>query len=171
VNEVELSLVPLEARAYQGRTAGIITRLAANTIDGALVCAALIGTYLGVVAFFFVVSPRAFTWPSPSLFWFVLGFFGMTVVYLTAAWWVSGRTIGDHVMGVRVVTGKRTRLRIGRAFLRAVLCAAFPIGLLWCVVSRDRRAVHDVLLRTSVVYDWLPRPPRTLAGTTTVPPP
>ena len=142
----------------------------ANTIDGALVGAALIGAYLGVVAFRFVVSPRDFTWQEPSWFWFILGFFEITVVYLTAAWWISGRTVGDHVMGVRVVTGKRTRLRIGRSFVRALLCTAFPIGLLGCVVSRDRRAVHDVLLRTSVVYDWLPRPPRTLPGTTLPPP-
>ena len=126
MNEVELSLVPVEARPYQGRTAGIVTRLVANTIDALLVGAALIGTYLGVVAFRFVVAPRDFTWQEPSLFWFVLGFFGITVVYLTAAWWISGRTIGDHVMGIRVVTGKRTRLRVGRAFVRAVLCAAFP---------------------------------------------
>ena len=98
--------------------------------------------------------------------WFVVGFFEITVGYLTAAWWISGRTVGDHVMGIRVVTGKRTRLRVGRAFVRAVLCAAFPVGLLWCVISRERRAVHDVLLRTSVVYDWLPRPARSLPGAT-----
>jgi uncharacterized RDD family membrane protein YckC len=166
VNEVELSLVPVEARPYQGRSAGIVTRLAANTIDTLLVGAALIGTYLGVVATRFLLAPRDFTWQEPALLWFVLGFFGIAVVYLTAAWWISGRTIGDHVMGIRVVTGKRTRLRIGRAFVRAVLCAAFPVGLLWCVVSRERRAVHDVLLRTSVVYDWLPRPARALPGAT-----
>ena len=166
MNEVELSLVPVEARPYQGRSAGIVTRLAANTVDTLLVGAALIGTYLGVVACRFLLAPRDFTWQEPSWVWFVLGFFWTTVVYLTAAWWISGRTVGDHVMGIRVVTGKRTRLRIGRAFVRAVLCAVFPIGLLWCVVSRDRRAFHDVLLRTSVVYDWLPRPARALPGAT-----
>jgi hypothetical protein len=52
--------------------------------------AALVGTYLGVVAFRFVVAPRDFTWQEPSLVWFVIGFFGITVVYLTAAWWISG---------------------------------------------------------------------------------
>lgn len=170
MNEVELSLVPMEARAYQGRTAGIVTRLLANTIDGVLVGAALIGAYLGVVAFQFVVAPRDFTWQEPSLIWFVVGFFDITVVYLTAAWWISGRTIGGHVMGVRVVTGKRSRLRFGRALARAILCAAFPVGLLWCAVSRERRGIHDVLLRTSVVYDWLPRPARSRPGTA-VPPP
>ena len=158
MNEAELSLIPLEARPYQGTAAGIVTRLAANTVDGLVVGTTVLGAYVGYAAIRFVVAPRDFRLPDPSLFWFVLGFFELLVVYLTAAWWISGRTIGDHVMGVRVVTGKRSRLRFGRSFARAVLCACFPVGLLWCAVNRERRAVHDLLLRTSVVYDWLPRP-------------
>jgi len=158
VNDAELSLVPLEARPYQGTAAGIATRLAANSIDALVVGMALVGAYAGVAAFEFVVAPRDFRLPDPSLLWFVLGFFALLVVYLTVAWWVSGRTIGDHVMGIRVVTGKRSRLRFARAFARAALCAGFPVGLLWCAVNRKRRALHDLVLRTSVVYDWLPRP-------------
>ena len=158
MNDAELSLVPLEARPYQGTAAGIATRLAANTIDALVVGAGVASVYAGVVAVRFVVAPRDFSMPDPSLFWFVLGFYELLVVYLTATWWISGRTIGDHVMGIRVVTGKRSRLRFGRSFGRAVLCAVFPVGLLWCAVNRERRAVHDLVLRTSVVYDWLPRP-------------
>jgi uncharacterized RDD family membrane protein YckC len=63
-------------------------------------------------------------------------------------------------MGIRVVTGTRNRLGLTRAFGRAVLCVAFPVGLLWCAATRERRAVHDLALRTSVIYDWLPRPTR-----------
>ena len=158
MNDVELSLVPLEARPYQGTAAGVVTRLAANTVDALVVGAALVGAYGGVAAFRFVVNPRGFRMPDPSLLWFVIGFFTILVLYLTAAWWISGRTLGDHVMGVRVVTGARSRLRIARAFARAVLCACFPVGLVWCAVDRERRAVHDLVLRTSVIYDWLPRP-------------
>ncbi len=158
MNEVELSLVPAEARPYQGIPAGIATRAVANTVDALVVGMALVGAYVGFAAFMFVVDPRDFRLPDPSLVWFVAGFFALLVVYLTAAWWISGRTLGDHVMGVRVVRGKRDRLRFGQAFARAVLCACFPVGLLWCAVNRKRRAVHDLVLRTSVVYDWLPRP-------------
>jgi uncharacterized RDD family membrane protein YckC len=158
MNDPELSLVPLEARPYQGSAAGIATRVAANTVDALVIGAALVGVYAGVAAFRFVVAPRDFRLPDPSLVWFAVCFFELLVVYLTAAWWLSGRTIGDHVMGIRVVTGKRSRLRFAPAFGRALMCAFFPVGLLWCAVSRERRAVHDVVLRTSVVYDWLPRP-------------
>jgi uncharacterized RDD family membrane protein YckC len=158
VNDTELSLVPLEARPYQGTAAGIATRLTANTIDGLVVGMTVVGAYAGIAAVRFVLAPRDFRMPDPSLLWFAIGFFDLLVVYLTAAWWLSGRTLGDHVMGIRVVTGKRSRLRFSRAFGRALLCACFPVGLLWCAVNRERRAVHDLVLRTSVVYDWLPRP-------------
>ena len=33
----------------------------------------------------------------------------------------------------------------------------FPLGLLWCAVDGSRRSVQDVVLRTTVVYDWQPR--------------
>jgi uncharacterized RDD family membrane protein YckC len=158
MSDHELLLVPLEARPYQGAAAGIATRLTANTIDALAVGVALAGPYAGVVAFRFVLAPRAFRPPDPSLLVIVLGFYGLLVVYLTAAWSVDGRTLGDHVMGIRVVTGQRRRLRFARAFPRALLCAAFPVGLLWCAVDRRRRGLHDLVLRTSVVYDWLPRP-------------
>ena len=47
----------------------------------------------------------------------------------------------------------------------AILCVVFPIGLLWCVVSEENRSVQDLLLRTSVIYDWSVRVPfRTARG-------
>jgi uncharacterized RDD family membrane protein YckC len=39
---------------------------------------------------------------------------------------------------------------------RALLCVVFPVGLLWVVVSRRNRAVHDIALSTAVIYDWKP---------------
>ena len=44
------------------------------------------------------------------------------------------------------------------ALARAMFCAVFPLGLLWTAVSRENRSVADLLLRTSVVYDWLATP-------------
>ena len=158
MNESELSVVPLEARPYQGAPAGIVTRVVASTVDSLVVALAVAGVYAGFVAIAFVIDPRGFRWPDPSFLVFAVCYFDLLVVYLTAAWWMSGRTLGNHLMGIRVVTGTRNRLRFLRALARALLCAFIPIGLVWCVVDRDRRALHDLVLRTSVIYDWLPRP-------------
>jgi hypothetical protein len=40
------------------------------------------------------------------------------------------------------------------AALRSAFCVLFPIGLFWVAVSGANRSVQDVVLRSSVVYDW-----------------
>ena len=80
----------------------------------------------------------------------------LLVAYLTFSWTVSGRTIGAQVMGLRVMDPSGKRLGSPRAFLRAVLCAVFPVGLLWCAIDRRGRAIHDLLVRSRVTYDWIP---------------
>jgi uncharacterized RDD family membrane protein YckC len=157
------STVPLQAKPLQGRRAGMVTRALADTVDVAVVAAVLALGYLGVSAARFLWRSWAFTFPTPSfLLMLVLG--GVTaVLYLTATWGTTGRSYGKHLLGLRVV-GPFGRLRLGGAFVRAVLCVVFPIGVVWVVVSRRNRSLQDVVLRTSVVYDWLggddePAPP------------
>jgi uncharacterized RDD family membrane protein YckC len=48
-------------------------------------------------------------------------------------------------------------LRPRRAFFRALICATLgAIALAWVIVSRRRAGIHDIAVRTSVVYDWTP---------------
>ena len=35
-----------------------------------------------------------------------------------------------------------------------MLCVLFPLLLFWAVFDTKRRSVQDLLMRTSVVYDW-----------------
>jgi uncharacterized RDD family membrane protein YckC len=76
------------------------------------------------------------------------------VACLALPWWIDGRSYGQHVMGLRVTTLDGELVRLPRAVLRALVCVGFPLGLLWVVVSRRDAALHDVLLRTTVHYDW-----------------
>jgi hypothetical protein len=66
-----------------------------------------------------------------------------------------GRTYGDNVLGLRVVSRKGARLTLGVGLLRAVLCVVFPLGLLWAAINRQSHSIQDMLLRTSVIYDWI----------------
>jgi uncharacterized RDD family membrane protein YckC len=157
MKEGGISPVPREARPYQGRTAGVVTRVAAGAIDAGVVAAVLLLSYCGLAVFVFLLDPRHFTFPNASLLRSLTTAFIVLVVYLTAAWWLSGRTYGDLVLGLRVLNHNGERLRLPGALLRAVFCAFVPIGLLWCAVSREKRSLQDVFLRTRVVYDWEPR--------------
>jgi uncharacterized RDD family membrane protein YckC len=148
------SAVPLAAQPLQGRRAGLVTRILADGVDFAVVAGILGLAYLGVAAALFIWRSRTFSFPTPS-FLLVLLFGGIvSVLYLTATWGTTGHSYGKHVLGLRVV-GPFGRLHVAGAFVRAVLCVIFPVGLAWVLVSRHNRSLQDVVLRTSVVYDWL----------------
>jgi uncharacterized RDD family membrane protein YckC len=157
VDKDRLSVLPPEARGFQGTAAGVATRVAASTIDGLVVAVSLLAAYGGYVALRLVISPRSFHAPDHSFLWVAFVFLDGVVVYLTLAWWIGGRTVGDRVMGLQVVRRRGGRLGFLRALARAVLCVVFPVGLLWCAVDPSRRSLQDLVLRTSVVYNWLPR--------------
>jgi uncharacterized RDD family membrane protein YckC len=143
----------------QGQRAGIVSRFLADAIDLGVVVAAVVGVYFAVAGVEFLLRPRQFTWPEPSamnlgtLAWILL------IAYLTVGWANTGRTFGKTVLGLRVVDREGARLRFARAFLRALLCAAVPIGLFWSVISRRNASIQDLIVRTTVLYDWEPRLP------------
>ena len=149
-----VSAIPPAARRLQGRRAGLITRLLANTVDFGVAVAIVAGGYAGVAALRFLWNSRTFTFPAPGFGVLLIAGGAVMTLYLTACWTVSGRTFGDHLLGLRVLGLRGGHPRPVVALLRAVLCVLFPIGLFWIVVSRDNRSVQDVLLRSSVVYDW-----------------
>ena len=149
-----LSAIPPAARGLQGQRAGLVTRLLANTVDFGVVVVIVAAGYAAVAALRFLWNSRTFTFPAPGFGLLVAVGGVLMVLYLTACWTASGRTYGDHLLGLRVVGWRGRRLRPVGALLRAVFCVLFPIGLFWIAVSRGNRSVQDVLLRSSVVYDW-----------------
>jgi uncharacterized RDD family membrane protein YckC len=153
-----VSPLPREARPFQGRRAGVVTRLAAAVIDALVVGAVLLGGYLGLAGLLLLIDPRGFSWPGSSIFLSLAMGCAVAEVYLTLGWWLGGRTYGYLVMGLRLLgRSGRPRLRFLAAALRALFCVAFPVGVLWVAVSRHNRSVQDIVLGTSVVYDWQPR--------------
>lgn len=132
----------------------MVSRGVAAGVDGVVVVVILAATYLGLVGAIFLLSPQSFSFPSPSVVFAVTGFLCVLTLYFTVSWATTGRTYGDHLMALRVVNFRGRRLRWAGAFLRAVACALFPVGLLWVALSRENRSVQDLLLRTSVIYDW-----------------
>jgi uncharacterized RDD family membrane protein YckC len=152
----KLSAVPAAARPYQGRRAGVVTRLTAAALDLVVVILILGLSYAVVSGFLFLLHPYSFRFPS-GIGWSipVVGFV-VAVPYLALCWRTIGRTYGAAVFGLRVVNNQGRKLRLVGALLRAIACVVFPVGLLWVAVSPANRSIQDVLLRTSVIYDWLP---------------
>ncbi len=151
--------IPAEARVFQGRRAGLVTRGAAAAVDIAVVAATLMVAYLAFCVLVFFIPPGGFETPVPPLWLDIpLSYLAMTL-YLAFAWHSIGRSYGGLVMGLRVVDHSGRHVSIVPALLRAAFCVAFPLGWLWIAVSRANRSVQDVVLRTSVIYDWEARRP------------
>jgi|1186.fasta_scaffold16260_2 uncharacterized RDD family membrane protein YckC len=152
--DVHVPIVPREAQPYQGLRAGLVTRTLAGVIDGVLVVLAVLAGYLGVNGLKFLIHPRSFQFSEASPLPAVTTALLVLVGYLCIAWSTSGRTYGCHLMGLRVVGGRGGRVRPLVALLRALFYVVFPIGLLLCAGDRRHHSLQDIVLRTSVIYDW-----------------
>lgn len=131
-----------------------MSRILAAAIDygAAIVLAA--GAWLGAAGVSLVSRPRSFAWPDWPDGLLVSLYLAILVLSLAVAWAATGRTLGQRTLGLRVVTTQGHRLGVVVALVRALVAVFFPIGMLWIAVSRDGRAVHDLLCRTTVLYDW-----------------
>jgi uncharacterized RDD family membrane protein YckC len=142
------------ASILQGHRAGFVSRVAADAIDLGVVWALGLAALLfaGVVRYL-LTGPPFRTPVLPSWLGAAAGS-AIAVGYLASGWASTGRTVGKQVAGLRVVDRPGRRLPVRRALLRAVLCVAFPAGLLWVLVSRYNASIQDLLVGTAVVYDW-----------------
>ena len=147
----------------QGHYAGIVTRTAAFTIDLLLAMTLFAG---GGRAVEFVLSSvlghdvalsDAPVVSSIALGLWLLGYFAYPIA-------VSGRTPGMALVGLRVVTKDGRDLDAGRAVVRTVVLPLslllLAIGILMILINRNRRALHDLIAGTAVVYSWNARAAR-----------
>jgi uncharacterized RDD family membrane protein YckC len=136
--------------------AGVVTRGLAAVVDLVTVLVATMLVDLGAAGVRFAWSPVRFRWPQPGAGVAGLVVVGLGVLYLSVAWATTGRTYGQRLLGLRVLTRGYTLLGWMRALLRAVTYVVFPVGLLWSAFSARRHSLQDIVFRTVVVYDTEP---------------
>jgi uncharacterized RDD family membrane protein YckC len=133
--------------------AGVVTRLLAAALDAVVVVVLTALLDLAAAGARFLWSPADFRWPRPTAVVTVSVLLLVAVVYLAIGWALTGRTYGSRLMGLRVLSSQYRQLGWTRSILRALISVIWPIGLLWCGISRTRLSLSDVVLRTVVVYD------------------
>ena len=147
----------------QGTTfAGLATRTLAFSLDAALIngLAWFVGTVIALGLGLLGVPGELKTWLAAigtvlAVVW--------TIAYFSFFWSSSGQTPGNRVMQIRVqdaATGGPVPAR--RALLRVLVLplSALPLcaGFLLILVDGRRRALHDHIARTTVVYVPRERP-------------
>ena len=145
---------PVTGKGAEHRPAGIVTRVAAMGVDMAVVIVLGSLVYLAVAGARLVWSPTTFSWPDVPFWLTIVVEFSIAILYLTGSWAMTGRSYGASLLGLRVLSRRGRIPGWALAFVRAVFCVFFPVGLFWVILSPERRSIQDVMLRTVVVYDW-----------------
>jgi uncharacterized RDD family membrane protein YckC len=148
-------------REVTGHYAGPVGRTLAFAVDVALVTLVYTGAsatleWLSRILFDSSVVGRLPGWLS------VLFLVSWLFVYFFGSLAVAGRTVGQALVGLRVVARDGATLKPWPALVRTVFMpvsfAVFGLGLVGVVVGREHRALHDVAGRSVVVVDFGDRP-------------
>jgi uncharacterized RDD family membrane protein YckC len=149
--------------SLQGHYAGIVTRVAAFGID--VVVAMTLFTLGGGVLEYVsssLVGRRVSLSNAPILSVVLLTLW--LLIYFAYPLAVGGRTLGMAFVGLEVVTKEGRAVSGKAAVLRTVFLPLsiifLGIGILMILLNRDRRALHDLVAGTAVVYSWNARAAR-----------
>ena len=104
-----------------------------------------------------VLTGTDITWHSGDI-WVITAYAVWAFIYFAHSWAASGRTAGMALFGVRVVTGDGDRVSGREAVVRTL---ALPLSFLFLglgfagiLLGDRRRALHDVIAGTAVIYSW-----------------
>ena len=141
----------------QGTYAGIVTRLTGFAVDAV------------VVLVLFAVAGQVFDYIMSAVFGADVRLRDAPLISgLALAAWAffycayslaaGGRTLGMAIVGLRAV-GRDGRDLTGRqAVIRVIVTPlsfmVFFLGIWLILIRRDRRALHDLIAGTAVVYGW-----------------
>jgi len=90
--------------------------------------------------------------------WVVIAYLAWGLFYFAQFWGLNGRTAGGALFGLQVLTGEggdvSGRRAIGRALAFPLSFLILGLGFLGILLGDRRRALHDVIAGTVVVYSW-----------------
>jgi len=146
-----------EPENLRGQHAGFASRFIAFIFD----CAVSIAVYmlvLGAASFAAsILTGTSIHWSRADT-WVVVAFFAWEFVYYAYFWTGTGKTPGMLLLGVQVVGQDGSSVGTKRGLVRTL---AFPLsflllglGFLGILLEHDRRALHDLIAGTAVVYCW-----------------
>jgi uncharacterized RDD family membrane protein YckC len=146
-----------QAVDLQGCYAGAASRLIAFGID-VLVSLSIFTLSLAAVSYALnILTSHSIKWKN-HLGITITVLVVWEVLYFAYPWAASGKTPGMAMLGVRVVKADGTAAGTRNAVIRAL---TMPISVLFCFIGclgilfqRERRALHDLLAGTAVVYAW-----------------
>lgn len=149
---------------YIGYNAGFFNRISALVID-----LFILGITLQIGLWFIITSAQflrielqtitVFGYQLSNFLTFSIIAVACFWIYNTLSWTLFGNTVGQALLGIRVLTTGGEIPGVVRSFLRVSLGISlsitfFILTFLMMFLDRRHRAPHDHLFRTIVVYTW-----------------
>jgi uncharacterized RDD family membrane protein YckC len=149
---------PAAAReSLQGHYAGFASRFLAFVVDVIVISAVFL---LVLAAIWFaakILNGTDLAFHHGDI-WVIIGYAVWAFIYFARSWGANGRTVGMALFGVQVVRSDGGDVSERKAALRTL---AFPLSFLflglgfWGIIfGGRRRALHDVIAGTTVIYCW-----------------
>ncbi|MEO7677838.1 MAG: RDD family protein, partial [Verrucomicrobiota bacterium] len=153
--ELELEIAPLVGTAAEAHSeleaVGFWPRVGAYILDQLI---------LGVISYLIFGSPQTSATSFPEI-WTQLGTRLGFNLLISTLYYVGmngsiGATLGKMVIGARIVNADGSKIGFFRAFLRmlASIVSSLTLGIGYLIVAfrDDKRALHDLIAGTRVVY-------------------
>jgi uncharacterized RDD family membrane protein YckC len=148
---------PAARESLQGRYAGFASRFAAFVMDVVV----LTGVFILVLA---AINFAASVLTGKSIHfnhgntWVVVAYAVWAFIYFAHFWGLNGKTPGGALFGVQVLTNDSGdvsgRRAIGRALAFPLSFLILCLGFLGILLGDQRRALHDIIAGTVVIYCW-----------------
>jgi uncharacterized RDD family membrane protein YckC len=148
---------PAAQENLQGHYAGFASRFLAFAADVAIITAGFL-LILAVINFVAsIVTGKSINFNRNDI-WVVIGYLVWAFIYFAHWWGLNGKTPGGGLFGVQVLTedGRDVsgRRAIGRTLAFPLSFLILCLGFLGILLGDRRRALHDVIAGTVVVYSW-----------------
>ena len=141
----------------QGHYAGSVSRLVAFAVDIALIWGLFVVGTGGVSLAIQLVTGHGITLSHHRVIWLIF-VVGWGFIYFAYQWALSGKTIGMAIFGLQVVAAEGNpaggRQAVFRTMALPLSFLLLGLGLVGILVQKERRALHDMIAGTAVIYSW-----------------
>jgi uncharacterized RDD family membrane protein YckC len=148
---------PAAQEHLQGHYAGFASRFLAFVVDVAIITAVAVLVLAAVNFVASIVTGKSTNFNRADI-WVVIAYAAWAFIYFSYWWGLNGKTPGGALFGVQVLTDEGRdvsgRRAIGRTLAFPLSFLILCLGFLGILLGDRRRALHDVIAGTVVVYSW-----------------
>jgi uncharacterized RDD family membrane protein YckC len=149
---------PIVAReSFQGHYAGFASRFLSFWVDMIVITGVFLLVLAAISFAATVLTGKTINFHDGDI-WVTIAYVVWAFIYFARSWGANGRTAGMALFGVQVVRSDGGDVNERKAALRTLV---FPLsflllglGFLGIIFGGRRRALHDVIAGTTVIYCW-----------------